>query len=439
MTVDTPTSFKHISLQKWRQFSDVQIDLHPRLTILTGANGSGKSTILSILEANLQDGQQGQYLATPEQDKKTKQTRFSVRGLFSQFLNRTDASGRENEAHSVVGEIRFANNQQPVSIGLPPQSRIQYALQFSHSPQVPGFTISSHRPTPKYQQVADIPVGGITPKEAFTFYRQSMQNYEVGQRMHRGNTQISNPLSPLKQTLISFALHGSSNDDVAAVPEIQGLFRAFQETLRTVLPKEIRFKKLNVRSPEVIVETGTGDFPIDGASGGLMSLIQTSWQIFLYSQNQEGRCVVLLDEPENHLHPSLQREFLARLVEAFPRVQFVVATHSPFIICSVKDSYVYALRHKPMSVEDNTLQDVAAVKSERIDLTNSVGTASKILDEVLGVSVTIPIWAEEELETIVDRFQKEEADEAAMKQLRDDLEAAGMSELLPQAISKLLS
>ena len=429
-------SISHISISRWRQFDHIDIDLHPRLTILTGANGSGKSTLLSILEANLIGGQRDQYLATPEEDRSTKKTVFSISSLFSSI--RKAISNESEASQPMVGKIELTGNGNAISISHPPPNRIQYQLQFSANPQVNGFKIGSHRPVPKYQKVNDVPVGGIAPQDAFEFYRQSMVSYEAGSTMHRGANQITNPISPLKQTLISFALHGSSNEDVSAVPELQGLFREFQSTLRKVLPKEIKFKKLNVRSAEVIVETGTGDFPIDGASGGLMSLIQTSWQIFLYSKGTEEKCTVLIDEPENHLHPSLQREFLARLVEGFPYVQFVIATHSPFIIGSVRDSYVYALRHKPLSEKSMDSEEQAAVTSERVDFSKSVGTASKVLDDVLGVSVTMPIWVEEELEEIVDRFQKEEVDEVAMKSLRDGLASAGLSEFLPQAISRLL-
>lgn len=431
------TVISKIEISEWRQFASVDIRLHPRLTILTGANGSGKSTILSILEAQLIGGQRDQYLATPEEDKKTEKTIFSISNLFSSLRK---AIGKESEEdQATIGRISFSNDTEEVIISSPPPNQIQYHLQFSEQKQIYGFKIGSHRPVPKYQQVSDIPVGGISPKDAFEFFRQSATSYEAGNKIHRGANQITNPLSPLKQTLISFALHGSSNEDVTAVPELRGLFRDFQSTLHRVLPKEIRFKKLNVRSAEVIVETDTGDFPIDGASGGLMSLIQTSWQIFLYSKSIEARCLVLIDEPENHLHPSLQREFLARLVEAFPEVQYVVATHSPFIIGSVKNSSIYALRHQPVKDKEGGSSSRAAINSEKIDLRRSAGTASSVLDEILGVSVTMPIWAEDELIAIVDKFQKEEVDEVAIRQLRADLSNAGLSEFLPQAINRLLS
>jgi len=59
------TNLASIRLHQWRQFDQIDIDFHPRLTVLTGANGSGKSTILSILEGNMIGGERGSYLATP--------------------------------------------------------------------------------------------------------------------------------------------------------------------------------------------------------------------------------------------------------------------------------------------------------------------------------------------------------------------------------------
>jgi predicted ATP-binding protein involved in virulence len=47
--------------------------------------------------------------------------------------------------------------------------------------------------------------------------------------------------------------------------------------------------------------------------------------------------VVLIDEIDLHLHPKWQREVLGDLRRTFPRLQFVVTTHSPFIIQSLDE------------------------------------------------------------------------------------------------------
>jgi predicted ATP-binding protein involved in virulence len=46
--------------------------------------------------------------------------------------------------------------------------------------------------------------------------------------------------------------------------------------------------------------------------------------------------IVLIDEIDLHLHPKWQRRILGDLRRAFPRLQFVVTTHSPFIVQSLE-------------------------------------------------------------------------------------------------------
>lgn len=38
-----------LNLYEWNQFKSINIKFHPRVTIITGANGSGKSTILRVI------------------------------------------------------------------------------------------------------------------------------------------------------------------------------------------------------------------------------------------------------------------------------------------------------------------------------------------------------------------------------------------------------
>ncbi len=50
----------------------------------------------------------------------------------------------------------------------------------------------------------------------------------------------------------------------------------------------------------------------------------------------ETQGVVLIDEVDMHLHPSWQQTVLGQLRQAFPRVQFIVTTHSPQVLSTVK-------------------------------------------------------------------------------------------------------
>lgn len=54
--------------------------------------------------------------------------------------------------------------------------------------------------------------------------------------------------------------------------------------------------------------------------------------------------IVVIDEIELHLHPSMQADVLPKLIELFPKVQFIITTHSPLFLLGMdkvlgKDSY----------------------------------------------------------------------------------------------------
>jgi predicted ATP-binding protein involved in virulence len=76
--------------------------------------------------------------------------------------------------------------------------------------------------------------------------------------------------------------------------------------------------------------------------------------------------VVLIDEVDLHLHPNWQRLVVGKLLEAFPRVQFVGTTHSPFIIQSLHgraETLLWDLAEKgPLAVESKSIEDIAEKK-----------------------------------------------------------------------------
>ncbi len=65
----------------------------------------------------------------------------------------------------------------------------------------------------------------------------------------------------------------------------------------------------------------------------------------------EIQAIVLLDEIDLHLHPTLQRELIPRLRKALPKVQWIVTTHSPLVLSNFDSSEIIALdRDEPSGV-----------------------------------------------------------------------------------------
>src|SRR5690606_31684293 len=68
----------------------------------------------------------------------------------------------------------------------------------------------------------------------------------------------------------------------------------------------------------------------------------------------QGAGVVLIDEIELHLHPQWQREIVEKLRRTFPRIQFILTTHSPFVVQTLRPG---ELRLLGENLDDEALQD----------------------------------------------------------------------------------
>jgi len=222
-------------------------------------------------------------------------------------------------------------------------------------------------------------------------------------------------------------MFGYGNDVVAPNPEYQRTFEGFQTILRTVLPPVLGFQRLHIEMPEVVIETDTGSFSLDAVSGGVSAILDMAWQIYMYSTVHDEFCVVI-DEPENHLHPELQQTLLPSLLKAFPTAQFTIATHNPFMVSSVPDSHVYVLQFE----RDNR------VTSQLLDTVNKAGTSNDILRDVLGLAFTMPLWAEQQLEALVTRYSQMGLTEQSLAQLRAELAELGMSHVVPETLSRVI-
>jgi len=74
-----------------------------------------------------------------------------------------------------------------------------------------------------------------------------------------------------------------------------------------------------------------------------------SWQFLMLNKDQKNGdaweplsiddiCgIVIIDEIEKHLHPLLQRRIIKHLHDKFPKIQFIISTHSPLCVSGVSD------------------------------------------------------------------------------------------------------
>lgn len=414
--------FRQLRLGGWQQFASVDIEFHERLTVITGANGAGKSTLLNILATHV--GINRPHYGIPIRDPN---------GSISYAIHGISPETRAARDGEQIGEIQYTSGAGSKLL-VPRNPSRSYDLVISNRQTVPGLAIGSHRLLASYHPVRHLPFVGVKPDDFLGKLISDSNNRYLGQSAGSDQSMIFH----IKETLAAWAALGEGNSTLQPDPEQRNAFEGFVRILRKVLPASLGFIDLAIRPPDVVLRTRSGEFMLDAASGGITSLIEIGALIYalsIHSAYKDRRFAVIHDEPENHLHPLLQRTLYKSLVEAFPNVQFVVATHSPFIVSSLRDANVYALTYE--ATGDGQMTDRSRVVSQKLDYVNRAGNASEILREVLGLPNTLPAWVEQSIESIVGKYVERGLDASVLEDLKTELTTAGLRELFPNALSSL--
>ena len=108
----------------------------------------------------------------------------------------------------------------------------------------------------------------------------------------------------------------------------------------------------------------------------LADLCKRLFELYPDAENPlHEEAVVLVDELDLHLHPKWQRDIVPTLSKVFPRVQFIVTTHSPHVLQSMADVNLYVLRR------DETSGEITVERSDVMDFTG--WTVEEILSETM--------------------------------------------------------
>lgn len=406
-------NFKQLVLKDWRQFHQIDIEFHSRLTVLTGANGAGKTTLLNILGRHF--GWSVALIATSRQSKK---------GAFQYYSGMGESWGQSDDVDSgnqqqIIGSISYGDGEAaPISVSY----RVDEAFQvnINNQERIDGVFLPSHRPVYSYQKVVSVPATLETREGLYELYLRNLLGMYTPQRPY------DSPSFKLKSSLLSLALFGEGNSIVEPNPEALNTFHGFEQILSKVLPPRMGFRRLVVRMPEVILDCDSGEFSLDAASGGVAALIDVAWQLYVKALVSND-FVVVIDEPENHLHPEMQLAIMPGLINAFPNVQFIVATHNPFIVTAVEDSSIYVLNY-----EDDQ------VISKRIDDVDRSASANRVLMDVLGLPAPIPLWVQNRLDEVVFEFSDQDLSTQTLSRMRAKMNEVGLGRMFPEAVDRLV-
>lgn len=143
----------------------------------------------------------------------------------------------------------------------------------------------------------------------------------------------------------------ASNGKKEKAEKIKEWFERFEKLLQTIFEDDslkLEFDEDTFKFK--IIMKGREPFDFNTLSSGFAAVLDIVVDVIIRMEKQITTVfdfsipgIVLIDEIETHLHLALQKKILGLLTTIFPNVQFIVSTHSPFVINSIENATIYDL------------------------------------------------------------------------------------------------
>lgn len=155
--------------------------------------------------------------------------------------------------------------------------------------------------------------------------------------------------------------------------KIELWFEKFENALKDIMDNSNLSLKFDYKNYNFTInEEGKIPYGFNELSDGYSAILDIIMDLIIRMENKASRAydlegIVLIDEIEAHLHISLQKKILPFLTKLFPNVQFIVTTHSPFILNSIENAVIYDLENKT-NVEDLTAYSYEGIVEEYFNI-----------------------------------------------------------------------
>lgn len=161
--------------------------------------------------------------------------------------------------------------------------------------------------------------------------------------------QFLNFLSDLK---IQEALARNENQ-INDADEINKWFVDFTGILHQIFQDNDLCLKFNYKDYSFHILSHGKKFKFTELSDGYAAILDIVVDLILKMQSKNSltraynkKGIVLIDEVETHLHLEMQKMIMPILTKVFPNIQFIVTTHSPFVLNSLENAVAYDLEHQ---------------------------------------------------------------------------------------------
>ena len=401
---------KNIKLTNYRNYESLNgedgLNFGKETTLLIGKNGSGKTNLIHALKQSLS------FIFS--KNSKVLQRNFVANTIASiKSFETTDAMRMTNEdgTQSMEGTwpVRIVT-----TIDIDEQNLLEEPLKvvFEREAITSGmkesYSDSSIRFWNRYNNLQDLPVlafySDSFPHERQTIGRriQELLNSEFGISQSAGYYNWDDPRDCSSVWLQYFAqqwknyMHGHrKNQEEEYLSAIRECLTRFSQSLENAdANPDFEIKDITVvargKNEVVVLKFKNGmESDFETLPAGYRRAFSMAFDLanraFLLNSNCNPDGVAFIDEIDLHLHPSIAQEILERMQNTFPRMQFIVSTHSPLVLSNFKQDGVNNIVYRLSRESDFTTSIQKIDYSYGIDynslLTDLMGT--KIRNTVL--------------------------------------------------------
>ena len=331
------TFFNNIDIKKIRHLENISIPLDKekrKHLILTGKNGSGKTSVLEAIVKYIQ-GFFAENGTSLEQAK----------SMYIRYLNKVsglepaeDSEENRQKNYELKKSLKFWEDQLKkldagISLGCTSDALLKEKYDQGN------FIFAYYKSERKFQI-------------------EEYKNIEKIE-LHDKYKITENPGAKLAKYLVDLKATQAFSKDKAKIQKIDRWFQRFEDILRTIFEDNNLELKFNDETFQFsIYESDREPFDFNTMSSGYAAVLDIINDLIIRMEAKSGlrtefdmEGVVLVDEIETHLHLELQKKILPILTTLFPNIQFIITTHSPFILNSLNNTVIYDLENK-MLVEN---------------------------------------------------------------------------------------
>lgn len=332
---------RSLEIRKVRHLSNITIPLSDgqlKHLILTGKNGSGKTSVVEALAGYLDNLFNDGYFTDREQWLKNAKDQWDMA-----ILDRKD-EGESARLREKVSEYEkgFNQSRKGLDVRLNIDASYVFALKDDKHYIAAYYKADRifHAEQPKHVEKVQLKdYYGLTefPRSEFVKYLLDLKMTEALAR---------------------------NNNRTERANEIHVWFVEMEKLLKRVFDDETVKLEFDEDTFEFhILQQGKEPFDFNTLSSGYQAVLDIVLDIIMRMQNQTHRSfnfnlpgIVIIDEIETHLHLELQKNIMPLLTTVFPNIQWIVTTHSPFILNSIENVVIYDLENH--TLVDHGLNDV---------------------------------------------------------------------------------